>query len=75
MELYASENWDKRPEDKIPEEMTREEFALSQARCVRILRNGDYNKETKQITLWSPNNLTVRNILDLSEGEKNEQGV
>jgi 5'-3' exonuclease len=75
MELYASENWDKRPEDKVPEEMTREEFALSQARCVRILRNGDYNKETKQITLWSPNNLTVRNILDLSEGEKNEQGV
>lgn len=74
MDLYQEEDWSKRPEDKVPE-MSPSDFALSQARCVRILRTGDYNKETREINLWCPNNLTVRNILDLSEGEKNEQGV
>jgi hypothetical protein len=67
MDLYHNEDWGKRPDNKIPEGMTREEFALAQARCVRILRNGDYNKETQQISLWSPNNLTDRNILDLQK--------
>ena len=56
MEAYASEDWDKRPENRIPD-MSKEEYALAQARCVRILRHGDYNKKTKEISLWSPDNL------------------
>ena len=31
-----------------------EEFALSQARCARILRHGEYNWETKEVRLWNP---------------------
>lgn len=31
-----------------------EEFALSQARCARILRHGEYNWQTKEIHLWNP---------------------
>jgi len=27
---------------------------LAMARCIRILRNGEYNFETKEITLWCP---------------------
>ena len=53
MDLYLNEDWDKRPENKRPS-ITKQEFALAQARCVRILRAGDYNKKTKAIKLWSP---------------------
>lgn len=66
MDMYINEDWTKRPEDKVPE-MSPSDFALSQARCVRILRSGDYNMKDKEISLWCPNNLTVRNILDLQE--------
>lgn len=31
-----------------------EEFALSQARVARILRHGEYNKETGEVELWTP---------------------
>lgn len=53
-ELYLNEDWSKRPDGKRPT-ITKEEFALAQARCVRILRSGDYNKDTKEIQLWTPN--------------------
>jgi hypothetical protein len=53
LKMYEEEDWDKRPENKRPT-LDRTEFALSQARCVRILRDGDYNKETKEISLWTP---------------------
>lgn len=52
-DLYNQEDWERRPEEKRPN-MTKEEFALAQARCVRILRQGDYNKRTKKINLWVP---------------------
>lgn len=64
MTMYQEEDWAKRPEEKRPLEMFREEFALSQARCVRILRDGDYNKDTGEIRLWSPNNKGIRDILE-----------
>jgi len=57
LKMYEEEDWDKRPEDKRPT-INRVEFALSQARCVRILRHGDYNKDTKKVTLWSPQPIT-----------------
>ena len=75
MTMYEDEDWAKRPENKRPLDMYRKEFALSQARCVRILRDGDYDKETNTITLWSPNNHGVRNILDLDKGVINEQSI
>lgn len=31
-----------------------EEYALTQARCARILRHGEYNWTTKEIALWKP---------------------
>ena len=31
-----------------------EEYALTQARCARILRHGEYNWDTKEVTLWKP---------------------
>ena len=31
-----------------------EKDALQQARCARILRNHEFNRETKEINLWSP---------------------
>jgi DNA polymerase-1 len=31
-----------------------EEYALTQARCARILRHGEYNWETKEVSLWKP---------------------
>ena len=68
MTMYKEEDWSKRPKNRVPVEMEPEEFALAQARCVRILRAGDYNKETQEVNLWGPNNLVVRNILKLSEG-------
>jgi len=68
MTMYKEEDWAKRPENKRPVEMYREEFALSQARCVRILRTGDYDKDNHKVNLWVPNNLAVRNILDLERG-------
>jgi hypothetical protein len=33
-----------------------EEVALTQARLARILRTGEYNKETGEVTLWTPPN-------------------
>ena len=66
--LYLEEDWLKRPVEKTPL-VSKEEFAIAQARCVRILRTGDYDKDTCQITLWSPNNRVDRNILDLNTGE------
>ena len=33
-----------------------EQDALTQARCARILRREDYDKATKEIRLWHPNN-------------------
>lgn len=52
-QLYLEEDWTKRPQERIPEG-NKEDFALAQARSVRILRTGDFNKETKEIKLWSP---------------------
>jgi len=63
LDMYLNEDWDRRPPEKVPE-LSKMEFALAQARCVRILRDGDYNKETCEVNLWSPNNQTVRNILE-----------
>jgi len=57
MDLYETEDWDKRPDTKIPD-VSREEFALAQARCVRILRDGDYDKKTGEIKLWCPSPIT-----------------
>lgn len=53
MDMYLNEDWDRRPENKQPN-MSKEEFALAQARCVRILRAGEYNKATKEVSLWEP---------------------
>lgn len=74
LELYLEEDWTKRPEDKVPV-MTPQEFAIAQARSVRILRDGDFDKDNRKITLWGPNNLTVRNILNLDTGDFDEQGI
>jgi DNA polymerase-1 len=30
------------------------DLALAMARCVRILRNGDYDEETGEVSLWNP---------------------
>lgn len=54
MDLYLNEDWERRPDNRKPD-MTKEAFALAQARCVRILRSGDYDEESKEIKLWSPN--------------------
>ena len=54
MDMYTNEDWDRRPENRMPSDMDPEQYALAQARCVRILRDGDYNKDTKEIRLWSP---------------------
>ena len=62
-------------EEKRPVDMFRKDFALAQARCVRILRHGDYDKDNNTINLWCPNNHGVRNILDLSKGDIYEQGI
>ena len=32
-----------------------ERDALQQARCARILRHGDFNFETQEVNLWTPN--------------------
>ena len=50
MELYLNE---KRPEAKKVE-MDPKEFALAMARCVRILRQGEYDKNNKEVSLWEP---------------------
>jgi hypothetical protein len=60
MDLYLNEDWDKRPEDKRPD-MSKEEFAIAQATCVRILRSGDYNKETCEVSLWHPKTKHIAN--------------
>lgn len=47
-----------RPEHKCIreiEEMTYKEYALSQAICVRILREGEFNKKKEEVNLWIPN--------------------
>lgn len=75
MDMYQEEDWAKRPENKRPLEMTRAQFAISQARCVRILQDGDYDVKTNNINLWCPNNHGVRNILDLDKGEIYEQSI
>ncbi|CAB4140903.1 Exo 5'-3' exonuclease (including N-terminal domain of PolI) [uncultured Caudovirales phage] len=31
-----------------------EEYALTQARCARILRHGEYDWDTKEVKLWTP---------------------
>ena len=36
-----------------------EECALTQARVARILRNGEYNRTTKEVKLWKPQTETV----------------
>jgi len=51
--LYENED---RPNQSDYGDMTRKEFALSMARCVRILREGEYTKSTRSINLWEPNN-------------------
>jgi len=53
MNMYIEEDWDKRPENRTPDS-SREEYAIAQARCVRILREGDYNEKSNEISLWSP---------------------
>ena len=75
MDMYQEEDWAKRPENKRPLEMTRAQFAISQARCVRILQDGDYDVKTNNINLWCPNNHGVRNILELDKGEIYEQSI
>jgi DNA polymerase-1 len=50
LELYKNE---KRPETKQVD-MSPEDFALAMARCVRILRNGEYDKDNKEVILWNP---------------------
>lgn len=75
MEMYQDEDWAKRPEEKRPLDMFRKDFALAQARCVRILRHGDYDKDNNTINLWCPNNHGVRNILDLDKGDIHEQSI
>lgn len=51
--LYLEEDWTKRPEERLPP-LNKEEYALAQARSVRILRNGEFNRETKEVSLWKP---------------------
>ena len=46
--------------------MTKEEFAISQARSVRILRNGEFNTVNKDISLW---NLPITEVLETKNGE------
>ncbi len=53
LDKYMSEDWDRRPESKTPT-ISRRDFAIAQARCVRILRDGDYDSNTKEVLLWSP---------------------
>jgi len=46
-----------RPEHKRIDEIERMdpcEYALSQAICVRILRDGEFNRKTEEIKLWIP---------------------
>ena len=48
--LYSEEKYIPR----VTDDLEGEDLALAMARCVRILRNGDYDKETGEISLWSP---------------------
>jgi DNA polymerase-1 len=50
LDMYRNET---RPETKQVD-MSPEEFALSMARCVRILRKGEYDKQSREVTLWNP---------------------
>jgi len=51
MEEYLKEDWSKRPKDRVPT-ISHFDFALSQARCVRILRSGDFDLSSKALSLW-----------------------
>jgi hypothetical protein len=48
--MYKEE---KRPENKKID-MDPEDFALAMARCVRILRKGEYDRDKGDIILWNP---------------------
>tara|TARA_R100000655_G_scaffold30270_1_gene61051 strand:+ start:9324 stop:10067 length:744 start_codon:yes stop_codon:yes gene_type:complete len=50
LKMYKEEQ---RPENKQID-MDPEEFALAMARCVRILRKGEYDKDKGDIILWNP---------------------
>ena len=50
LDMYRNET---RPETKQVD-MSPEEFALAMARCVRILRKDEYDKHSKEVTLWNP---------------------
>tara|TARA_R100000231_G_scaffold128797_2_gene99973 strand:- start:6779 stop:7522 length:744 start_codon:yes stop_codon:yes gene_type:complete len=50
LNMYKEE---KRPENKQVD-MDPESFALAMARCVRILRNDEYDKDKGDIFLWNP---------------------
>ena len=53
-ELYLN---NPRPEGKeidIITQMSPDEYALSQAICVRILRTGEFNKENEEVSVWNP---------------------
>tara|TARA_R100000152_G_C6778385_1_gene209017 strand:+ start:2165 stop:2947 length:783 start_codon:yes stop_codon:yes gene_type:complete len=49
--IFNEYDTEKRPNEL---EMDTYDFALSMARCVRILRDGEYDFETKEIKLWEP---------------------
>jgi hypothetical protein len=59
MDLYINEDWGKVPAEKRPITCKRE-YAISQARCVRILQTGEYDPANGNITYWSPNNQVYR---------------
>ena len=48
--------FDKYADEERPEEldMNTKDFALAMARCVRILRDGEYDFESQTINLWEP---------------------
>jgi DNA polymerase-1 len=50
---YADHHDNKRWFEKFRTDSAYDE-ALMNARCARILRYGDWNKETKEVTLWTP---------------------
>ncbi len=67
LENTPREEWDQvvgelfrenpRPEHKRIDEIDRmdgDEYALSQAICVRILRDGEFNKKKEEVKLWVP---------------------
>lgn len=51
LNLYKDEDWDRRPEHKKPT-VDKVSFAVSQARCIRVLRENEYVNASP--VLWSP---------------------